>query len=77
MQATAAGSSRDGGNAQVIFTKWVTTQGDGKPVRFNMAGVVSGDVGGGQFVGEILDLTPPGPPPPSRRCTTSTATPTN
>jgi len=56
MQATAADSSRDGGNAQVIFTKWVTTQGDGEPVQFNMEGVVSGDVGGGQFVGEVLEL---------------------
>ena len=56
MQATAADSSRDGGNAQVIFTKWVTSPGVA-PVLFNMAGVVSGDVGGGQYVGEVLDLT--------------------
>jgi hypothetical protein len=58
MQATTADSSRDGGNAQVIFTKWVTSQGDGDPVLLNMAGVVSGDVGGGQFVGEVLKYTP-------------------
>jgi hypothetical protein len=56
MQSTAADSSRDGGNAQVIFTKWVTTEGDGQPVKFHMEGVVSGDVGGGQFVGEILEI---------------------
>ena len=39
---------------EVIFTKWVTGAGTA-PVLFNMAGVVSGDVGPGLFVGEILE----------------------
>lgn len=43
-------------SASVIFTKWVTSAGTA-PVLYNMAGVVSGDVGGGQFVGEVLSLT--------------------
>ena len=36
---------------QVVYTKWVTDFP-------NMAGLVSGDVGGGQFAGEILNYTP-------------------
>lgn len=42
--------------ASVIFTKWVTSPGTA-PVQFKMEGVVSGDVGGGKFVGEVLNLT--------------------
>jgi hypothetical protein len=42
----------DGGRGvQVVFTKWVTDWP-------NMAGLVSGDVGGGTFAGEILQFTP-------------------
>lgn len=52
-QLTAVADSR---NPSVIFTKWVTTAGTA-PVLYNMAGIVSGDVGGGQFVGEVLSLT--------------------
>jgi hypothetical protein len=36
---------------QVVFTKWVTDWP-------NMAGLVSGDVGGGTFAGEVLNYTP-------------------
>jgi hypothetical protein len=43
-------------NASVTFTKWVTSAGTA-PVQFKMEGVVSGDVGGGKFVGEVLNLT--------------------
>jgi hypothetical protein len=43
-------------NANAAFTKWVTTAGTA-PVVFNMAGVVSGDVGGGKYAGEVLSLT--------------------
>jgi len=35
----------------VVFTKWVTDWP-------NMAGLVSGDVGGGTFAGEVLNYTP-------------------
>ena len=55
--ALADKSGQNGRTFQVIFTKWVTSPGVA-PVLFNMAGVVSGDVGGGQFVGEVLELTP-------------------
>jgi len=41
----------DGRGVRVVFTKWVTDWP-------NMAGVVSGDVGGGTFAGEILKYTP-------------------
>ena len=41
----------DGRGVQVVFTKWVTDWP-------NMAGLVSGDVGGGTFAGEILKYTP-------------------
>jgi hypothetical protein len=56
--ALADKGGQKGHNVEVIFTKWVTSPGDGNPVLFNMAGVVSGDVGGGQYVGEVLELTP-------------------
>ncbi len=36
---------------RVVFTKWVTDWP-------NMAGLVSGDVGGGMFAGKILEFTP-------------------
>ena len=39
------------GRVEVIFTKWITDFP-------NMAGLVSGDVGGGLFAGEILNITP-------------------
>jgi len=55
--ALADKGGQTGHNFQVIFTKWVTSPGVA-PVLFNMAGVVSGDVGGGQYVGEVLELTP-------------------
>jgi hypothetical protein len=47
----------DGGDqrASATFTKWIVSTGTG-PVVFNMAGIVSGDVGGGQYVGEVLEL---------------------
>lgn len=41
----------DGDAVRVVFTKWVTDWP-------NMAGLVSGDVGGGMFAGEILEFTP-------------------
>ena len=41
----------DGRAVRVVFTKWVTDWP-------NMAGLVSGDVGGGMFAGEILEFTP-------------------
>jgi hypothetical protein len=54
--ALADKGGQKGHNFQVIFTKCVTSPGVA-PVLFNMAGVVSGDVGGGQYVGEVLELT--------------------
>lgn len=54
--AALANNRTDDHNPSVIFTKWVTSVGTA-PVLFNMAGVVSGDVGGGQFAGEVLSLT--------------------
>ena len=42
-------------NADAVFTKWVTTAGTA-PVIFNMAGLVSGDVGGGKYAGEVINL---------------------
>lgn len=53
-QVALAGGGADN-DREVIFTKWITSVGT-PPVLFNMGGVVSGAVGGGQFVGEILDL---------------------
>jgi hypothetical protein len=41
----------DSRGVQVVFTKWVTAWP-------NMAGLVSGDVGGGTFAGEVLNYTP-------------------
>ena len=41
----------DGHDVRVVFTKWVTDWP-------NMAGLVSGDIGGGTFAGEILKYTP-------------------
>jgi hypothetical protein len=41
----------DGRGVRVVFTKWVTDWP-------NMAGLVSGDVGGGTYAGEILKFTP-------------------
>lgn len=54
-------ASADSGSANVNFIKWITTPGTA-PVKLNMAGVVSGDVGGGKFVGEVLmlDTSTPG-----------------
>ena len=43
--------SDDGRGVRVVFTKLVTDWP-------NMAGLVSGDVGGGTFAGEILKYTP-------------------
>jgi len=57
--ALADKGGQEGDNFRVIFTKWGTTEGV-PPVMFNMAGIVSGDVGGGQYVGEVLELTPTG-----------------
>ena len=48
---SAADTDADRRGVQVVFTKWVT----GWP---NMAGLVSGDVGGGTFAGEVLTYTP-------------------
>ena len=51
-RAAAAGDQDDDRRGvQVVYTKWVTNFP-------NMAGLVSGDVGGGQFAGEILNYTP-------------------
>jgi hypothetical protein len=44
----------DGRGVRVVFTKWVTDWP-------KMAGLVSGDVGGGMFAGEILGLATPSP----------------
>lgn len=49
-----AGQSDHGANhggVQVVFTKWVTDWP-------NMAGLVSGDIRGGTFAGEILEFVP-------------------
>lgn len=46
----SSGASADGVSLDVSFTKWVT-------VYPNMAGTVGGDVGDGDFAGEILKLT--------------------
>ncbi len=57
--AASASDGRDHRNAENTFTKWVT--GSGEPaVRFNMAGVVGGDVGAGAFAGEVLSRVPVG-----------------
>lgn len=49
------GAARADGSANVTFTKWVTSVGTG-PAKFNMEGVVSGDVGGGRYTGEVINL---------------------
>ncbi len=54
--ALADKGGQEGDNFRVIFTKWGTTEGV-PPVLFNMAGIVSGDVGGGQYVGEVMEMT--------------------
>ena len=46
---TAANKDTFRGRIEVTFTKWITDYP-------NMAGVVSGDVGGGLFAGEILNV---------------------
>jgi len=48
---TSGDKGRFRGRVEVIFTKWITDFP-------NMAGLVSGDVGGGTFAGEILNITP-------------------
>ena len=59
ISALVAGCSQPAAIAtpDVIFTKWITTAGTA-PVVFNMAGVVSGDAGAGQLVGEVLEYSP-------------------
>jgi hypothetical protein len=59
----ASANNRSG--ADVIFTKWVTAEAPVSPVLANMAGVVSGDAGAGQFVGEVLEFINPPPAPTS------------
>lgn len=50
-----AGNNFLGGRIEVTFIKWVTAATP--PVGIAaMAGVVTGDVGAGQFVGEVLSL---------------------
>ena len=49
--AAARDQDDDRRGVQVVFTKWVTDWP-------NMAGLVSGDVGGGTFAGEVLNYTP-------------------
>ena len=58
------------GRVEVTFLKWVSDWG-------NMAGVVSGDVGGGTFAGETLSSAIRAPLLGSRLFTTSTAGPSN
>jgi hypothetical protein len=48
---TAGDQDQDRRGVEVTFTKWVTDWP-------NMAGVVSGDVGGGTFAGEVLNYAP-------------------
>jgi hypothetical protein len=57
LEATVA--SADGfGQTRVTFTKWVTDfPPSGMPIA-NMVGVVGGDVGDGNFVGEVLTFDP-------------------
>jgi len=44
-------SADSAGNADVTFTKWVTSA---KTLPWDMAGVVGGDAGPGAFAGEVL-----------------------
>ena len=48
LHETAENKDKFRGRIEVTFTKWITDYP-------NMAGVVSGDVGGGLFAGEILN----------------------
>jgi hypothetical protein len=48
LRETADQQNKFRGHVEVIFTKWITDLP-------NMAGIVSGDVGGGVFAGEILN----------------------
>jgi len=48
LRETAETQDKFRGHVEVIFTKWITDFP-------NMAGIVSGDVGGGLFAGEILN----------------------
>ena len=48
LRETAEKQDKFRGHVEVIFTKWITDLP-------NMAGIVSGDVGGGLFAGEILN----------------------
>jgi len=54
-------ASAHSNSVTVNFIKWITTPGTA-PVQLNMAGVVSGGVGGGKFAGEVLvlDTSTPG-----------------
>ena len=64
------------GSVEVTFTKWRTTvipPSTGVPARYLFKGIVGGDLGAGDFVGEVLDRepsTPCGAPP----CTPPTIT---
>ena len=49
--AAAGDKDDDRRGIEVVFTKWVTDWP-------NMEGLVSGDVGGGTFAGEVLNYTP-------------------
>ena len=67
--AVSADNGRDHNRTAIVtFTKWVTTYP-------NMAGVVGGDVGRGEFAGEILSriVSADGALPRSRLFTTSRA----
>jgi hypothetical protein len=50
LHETGANKAKVPGRVEVIFLKWITNLP-------NMAGVVSGDPGGGLFAGEILKRT--------------------
>ena len=46
-----------GQQAQVSFTKWITSFPYQPGLLANMAGVVGGDVGDGSFTGEVLQMS--------------------
>jgi hypothetical protein len=50
----AAGDNFFGGRLEVTFIKWLTDKAAAPPGVLDMEGVVSGDVGGGKFKGEVL-----------------------
>ena len=50
-KATGQNVGKFNGRVEVVFTKWVTDFP-------NMAGLVSGDPGGGLFAGEVLNVEP-------------------